>query len=102
MRHSVSLFLTTMNINSPGSVTISGVVILQSPRDIDPQKGPRNVVFDANFCIVEGSQSVTMALLRHFASNEMANDIQKMAEKPFQKAFIIANVHLQTLRLPQI
>lgn len=102
MRHSVSLFLTTMNINSPGSVTISGVAILQSPRAIDPQKGPRNVLFDANFCIVEGSQTVTMALLRYFASNEMANDIQKMAEKPFQKAFIVANVHLQTFLLPQI
>lgn len=86
-----------MNVNSPGSVTISGVVVLESPRAIDPQKGPRNVVFDANFCIVEGSQTVTMALLRYFASNEMANEIQKMAEKPFQTAFIVANVcHLTT------
>jgi hypothetical protein len=81
-----------MNVNSPGSITISGVVILQSPRPIDPQKGPRNIVFDANFCIVEGSQTVTMALLRYFASNEMASDIQDMAQKPFQKAFVIANV----------
>jgi hypothetical protein len=79
-------------MNSPGSVTISGVVVLQSPRAIDPQRGPRNVVFDANFCIVEGSQTVTMALLRYFASNEMTNDIQQMAQKPFQRAFIIANV----------
>jgi hypothetical protein len=85
-----------MNVNSPGSVTISGVAILQSPRAIDPQRGPRNVVFDANFCIVEGSQTVTMALLRHFASNEMSNDIQQMAEKPFQKAFIVANVSLSS------
>lgn len=82
-----------MNINSPGSVTISGVVILQSPRPIDPQKGPRNVIFDANFCIVEGSQTVTMALLRYFAPTEMMTDIQNMAQKPFQKAFIIANVN---------
>jgi hypothetical protein len=81
-----------MNINSPGSITISGVVVLQSPRAIDPQKGPRNVVFDANFCIVEGSQTVTMALLRYFAPNEMANLIQEIAEKPFQRAFIVANV----------
>ena len=29
-----------MNVNSPGSVTIAGVVVLQSPRPIDPQKGP--------------------------------------------------------------
>ena len=79
-------------MTSPGSITISGVVVLQSPRAIDPQKGLRNMVFDANFCIVEGSQTATMALLRYFASNEMAIDIQKMADKPFQKAFIVANV----------
>ena len=85
-----------MNVNSPGSVTISGVVILQSPRSIDPQKGPRNVVFDANFCIVEGSQTVTMALLRYFAPPEMTSDIQNMADKPFQKAFVVANVCYQT------
>jgi hypothetical protein len=81
-----------MNVTSPGSVTISGVAVLQYPRPIDPQKGPRNVVFDANFCIVEGSQTATMALLRYFASNEMASEIQNMSEKPFQKAFVVANV----------
>lgn len=81
-----------MNVNSPGSITIAGVAILQSPRPIDPQKGPRNVVFDANLCIVEGSQTVTMALLRFFAPNEMTPEIQNMADKPFQKAFIVANV----------
>ena len=81
-----------MNNNSPGSVTISGIVILQSPRAIDPKQGNRNIVFDANFCIVEGSQTVTMALLRYFASKEMADDILKMAEKAFQKAFIVATV----------
>jgi hypothetical protein len=90
-----SLFLlrTNMNVTSPGSITISGVVVLQSPRAIDPDKGPRNVVFDANFCIIEGSQTATMALLRYFAPTDMTNDVQKMAEKPFQKAFIVANVH---------
>jgi hypothetical protein len=80
-----------MSVN-PGFITISGVVILQSPRAIDPQKGPRNVVFDANYCIVEGSTTVTMALLRFFAPNDMAGLIQEIAEKPFQKAFIVANV----------
>ena len=81
-----------MNVNSPGSVTIAGVVVLESPRPIDPQKGPRNVVFDVNLCIVEGSQTVTMALLRYFAPSEMTNEIQAMADKDFQKAFIVANV----------
>jgi hypothetical protein len=92
MKHS-SFSLLTMNVNSPGSVTIAGVAILESPRPIDPQKGPRNVVFDANLCIVEGSQNVTMALLRFFAPNDMTNDIQNMASKPYQKAFIVANVY---------
>lgn len=82
-----------MTLNSAGSITLSGVVVLQSPRPVDPQKGPRNVVFDANFCIVEGSQTVTMALLRYFAPTEKTSEIQKIADKPFQKAFIIANVY---------
>ena len=81
-----------MSVTSPGSVTISGVVILQSPRPIDPQKGTRNVVFNANLCIVEGSQTVTMALLRYFAPNEMTSDIHNIGDKDFQKAFIVANV----------
>jgi hypothetical protein len=86
--------LPNMNINSPGFITIAGLAVLQSPRPIDPHKGPRNVVFDVNLCIVEGSQTVTMALLRYFAPNEMTNEIQAMAEKDFQKAFIIANVRI--------
>ena len=79
-------------MNAAGSATISGLAVLESPRCVNPQKGPRNVVFDANFCIVEGSETVTMGLLRYFASNEMANEIQTMADKPYQKAFIVANV----------
>ena len=89
-----------MNVNSPGSVTISGVVILQSPQPIDPQKGPRNIVFDANFCIVKGSQTVTMALLWNFAPTERMTDIQNIAQKSFQKAFVIANVHHITSSIP--
>jgi hypothetical protein len=89
-----------MNVASAGSITISGVVILQSPRAVDPQKGTRNIVFDANLYIVEGSETVTMALLRYFASNEMASDIQKMTEKPFQRAFIVANVRCPQHLLP--
>jgi hypothetical protein len=81
-----------MALTSAGSVTLAGLVVLQAPRAVDPHKGPRNVVFDANFYVVEGSQTVTMALLRFFAPTEMADDIQKMSGKPFQKAFIVANV----------
>ena len=87
-----------MNINPTGSITISGLAILQSPQAIDPQKGPRNVVFDANFYIVEGSETGTMGLLQSFASNEMTAQIQKMADKPYQKAFIIAHVDPFLLR----
>jgi hypothetical protein len=73
-----------MNVTSTGSITISGVTVLQAPRP--------------NFCVIEGSQTATMALLRYFASNEMASEIQNMSDKPFQKAFVVANVrHLSFL-----
>ena len=88
-------------MTSTGSVSIAGVVVLESPRPVDPQKGPRHVLFDANFCVVEGSETLTMGLLRYFASNEMTNEIQNMAKKPFQKAFIVANVCYFTLSQSQ-
>ena len=81
-------------MTSMGSISLAGVVVLESPRAVDPQKGFRHVVFDANFCIVQGSETVTMTLLRYFASTEMASQIQNMAEKPYQKAFVIANVRI--------
>ena len=84
-------------MTSPGSVSIAGAVVLESPRAVDPQKGPRHVVFDANFCIVRESETITMALLRFFASNEMATEIQNMAKKQYQKAFVIATVFLPLL-----
>ena len=80
-------------MNSTGSVSIAGVIILKSPRAVNPEKGPWHVLFNTNFCVVKGSETVTMGLLRYFASNEMANEIQKMADKPFQRAFVVANVH---------
>ena len=79
-------------MNSTGAVSIAAVAVLQFPRAIEPEKGTRHVVFDANFCVLQGSETVTMGLLRYFASNEMAKEIQKMAEKPYQKAFLVANV----------
>jgi hypothetical protein len=79
-------------MNSTASVCIAGVVVLESPRPVDPQKGSRHVVFDASFCIVHESETVTLSLLRYFASTEMATQIQKMADKPYQKAFVVANV----------
>ena len=90
--HCLFLLFTSMTSTSAGSVTLSGVAVLQSPCAVNPNKGHRNVVFDSNFCIVEGSQTATMGLLRYFASTEMASTIQEMAVKPFQKAFVVANV----------
>lgn len=79
-------------MNSPGSVCIAGVVILESPQAFDPQKGPQHVIFDASFCIVQETETVTLSLLRYFASTEMVTEIQKMVDKPYQKAFVVANV----------
>ena len=81
-------------MNSAGSISIAGVVVLESPRAVEPQKGPRHVVFNASFCIIQETETVTLSLLRYFASTEMATQIQKMAEKPYQKAFVVANVCL--------
>ena len=93
-----SFILTTMT--STGSVSIAGVVVLESPQAVDPQKRPRHVIFDANFCIVRESETITMTLLRFFASNEMATEIQNMAKKQYQKAFIVATVFFPLLPLP--
>ena len=79
-------------MTSTGSVSIAGVVVLESPRAVDPQKGPRHVVFDANFCVVRESETITMTLLHFFVSNKMTVEIQNMAKKQYQKAFIVATV----------
>jgi hypothetical protein len=42
-----------------------------------------------------------MGLLRYFASNEMANEIQKMADK-LQRAFVVANVRYFTVPIMEM
>jgi hypothetical protein len=79
-------------MNSPGYMSISTVAVLASPRPIDPQKGPRNVVFDANLYIAEDMQQSSLALLRYFVPDDMINAIQKITDTNFQKAFVVANV----------
>jgi hypothetical protein len=79
-------------MNSPGYMSISTVAVLASPRPVDPQKGPRNVVFDANLYIAEDTEQSSLALLRFFVPDDMINAIQKITETNFQKAFIVANV----------
>ncbi|KAF8966900.1 hypothetical protein BDZ97DRAFT_1917165 [Flammula alnicola] len=78
--------------SSPGYISLSAIAVLASPRPVDPQRGSRNVVFDANFYITEGSQTSSLALLRYFVPDDMMNAIPKMSEKAFQKAFVVANI----------
>jgi len=76
-----------------GYVSIAAVVVLETPRPIDPQKGQRNLALDVNFYVPESTQMASLALLRYFASNNITNELLKIPrEKPFQKAFIVANV----------
>jgi len=79
-------------MTSPGYISIAAVAVLQFPRAIEPEKGRRHVVMDATFFVVEGSRTATVGLLRYFASDEMANEIYKIPEKEFQRAFVVANV----------
>ena len=68
------------------------IAVLASPQLVEPQKGPRNVVFDANMYIAEDTEQSSLALLCYFVPDNMINTIQKITETNFQKAFIIANV----------
>ena len=79
-------------MNSPGYISISTIAVLASPRPVEPQKGPRNVVFDANLYIAEDTDQSSLALLHYFVPDNMINPIQKITETNFQKAFIVANV----------
>jgi len=79
-------------MNSPGYISILTIAVLASPRPVEPQKGPRNVVFNANLYIAEDTEQSSLALLRYFVPDNMINAIQKITETNFQKAFIIANV----------
>jgi hypothetical protein len=79
-------------MSSPGYTSISAIVVLESPRPVNPEKGQKNIVFDANFFVTEGSRNASLGLLRYFASDDIAKEIQNISEKGFQKAFIVANV----------
>ena len=79
-------------MSSLGYISISAIVVLAFPRPIDPEKGLRNVVFDVNFYITQGSQTLSMALLRYFAADDMLSTVQEIGRKDFQKALIVANV----------
>ena len=82
------------DMSSLGFISISAITLLASPRPVDPQRGTRNIIFDANFYIVDGSQTSSLGLLRYFAPDNTPNVMQKFSQDTFQKAFIIANVCL--------
>jgi hypothetical protein len=90
-------------MSSPGFVALSGITVLTPPRAIDPQKGSRNVVFDANFFIVDGSDTSSLTLLRFFIPEDMIPYIQNWQndpDLPFKKAFVIANVVFHFISQP--
>ena len=79
-------------MNSPGYISILIIAVLASPQPVEQQKGPQNVVFNANLYIIEDTKQSSLALLHYFIPNNMINAIQKISETNFQKAFIVANI----------
>ena len=79
-------------MNTPGYMAISTIAVLASPQPVDAQKGPRNMVFDMNLYIAEDFEQSSLALLRYFVPDDMINNIQKITQKNFQKAFIVTNI----------
>jgi hypothetical protein len=57
-------------------VSISAITLITSPRPVDPQRGTRNIVLDANFYIVDGSQTSCLGLLRYFVPEDATNFMQ--------------------------
>ena len=79
-------------MNTLGYILISTVAVLASPWSVEPQKGPRNIVFDDNLYIAEDMEQSSLALLHYFISDNMINAIQKITNTNFQKAFIVTNI----------
>jgi hypothetical protein len=79
-------------MSTSGFISLSAISVLANPRPIDPQKGSRNIVLDANFFVVEGSQTSCLGLLRYFVPDDMLSSIQDIFQSSFHKAFVVANV----------
>jgi hypothetical protein len=77
---------------SSGFISLSAITFLASPRPVDPQRGTRNIVFDSNLFIVDGSETSCLALLRYFIPDDASNVLERFTNNAFQKAFIVANV----------
>jgi len=81
-------------MNSPGYISISTIAVLASPQPVNPQIGPRTVVFDANLYIAEDTHESSLAILRYFIPDDMINAVQKITDTNFKKAFVVATVSL--------
>jgi hypothetical protein len=78
-------------MSTPGQIFITGVVVLANPRPVDPKKGNRNIVFDANFPVKDGKRN-TLGLLRYFTPENRGNELEKIWDSTFTEAFIVAKV----------
>jgi hypothetical protein len=78
-------------MTSPGQISLIGIVILASPRSVDPQRGNRNIAFDVNLPVKDGN-SRALGLLRYFIPEDKVGEFQKVWENTFTKAFVVANV----------
>jgi hypothetical protein len=84
-------------MNALGFISLSAITVLASPRPVDPQRGTRNIVLDANLFVVDGSLTSSLGLFRYFIPEQATGILQKFKDNSFQKAFIVANVCLDLL-----
>jgi hypothetical protein len=77
-------------MSSAGQILLTGIVVLASPRAVDPQKGSRNVAFDVNLPVKDGTNPA--CLLRYFIPEDRVGELQSIWENTFTKAFIISKV----------
>jgi hypothetical protein len=78
-------------MSSAGQILLTGIVVLASPRSVDPQKGNRNVVFDVSVPVKDGT-NLALGLLRYFIPEDRVGELQKIWENTFTKAFIVSKV----------
>lgn len=78
--------------SAPGQIFMTGIVVLTNPRAINPSRGNRNIAFDVNFPVEDGSHDQSLALLRYFTPENRISDLDKVWQDRFTKAFVITKV----------
>jgi hypothetical protein len=86
-------------MSSPGQIILAGIVILESPRAVDPQKGNRNIAFDVNIPVKDGNDSQALGLLRYFTPEDRVEELQTVWDNDFSRAFIVCKVRPHPLFL---